>query len=400
MSGVSFLTGVILIRALGLETFGVYALVMVGVQFLAGVQQSLILSPLMSLFEQRGEVTPSRYLAAVLAHQGALTLAILVLLVVAWQLPDRWTGGLPLSLATAGVLVTCVQLQEFARRWFFVTDRPRLAVLCDAVAHGGRLLAIAGLAMPGLLKLETVWLIMICTSTAGLVFLVPDVLRAAWHAPTVMQVTQRHRALSGWMTGNMVVAWFSESGFLLMVIGGTLGTAEVGAVRAVQNLILVVNLLIQSLENFVPSTASRRLVDGGPQALMAYLAKVGSAGAIGILLVTAVLVALATPVMNLVYGHPVPWQEMILAAFGIFLAMGYVNSVVFAGLRALSYLHSAFLMQSAVSVACVGFMAPAAHAFGLAGALCVLLGARVVMTTTLLRILRGRTRTLAGEAAP
>ena len=94
VSGVSFLTGVILIRALGLETFGVYALVMVGVQFLAGVQQSLILSPLMSLFEQRGEVTPSRYLAAVLAHQGALTLVILALLVVAWQLPDRWTGCL------------------------------------------------------------------------------------------------------------------------------------------------------------------------------------------------------------------------------------------------------------------------------------------------------------------
>lgn len=400
MSGVSFLTGVILIRALGLETFGVYALVMVGVQFLAGVQQSLILSPLMSLFEQRGEVTPARYLAAVLLHQCSLMLLILVGLVVAWQLPDRLTGGLPLSLATAVVLVTCVQFQEFARRWFFVTDRPQLAVLCDAVAHGGRLLAIAGLAVPGLLTLETVWIIMICTSTAGFLFLVPDVLRAAWHAPAVIQVTRRHRALSGWMTGNMVVAWFSESGFLLIVVGGTLGAAEVGAVRAVQNLILVVNLLIQSLENFVPSTASRRLVDGGPSALVSYLAKVGSAGGLGILLVTTVLVVLATPVMNLVYSHPVPGQEMILGAFGIFLAMGYINSVVFAGLRALSYLHSAFLVQLLVSAACVALMAPAAHAFGLAGALCVLLGARVVMTTMLVRILRGRTRTLAGEAAP
>lgn len=400
MSGVSFLTGVILIRALGLETFGVYALVMVGVQFLAGVQQSLILSPLMSLFEQRGEVTPSRYLAAVLAHQGALTLVILVVMVVAWQLPDRWTGGLPLSLATAAFLVTCVQFQEFARRWFFATERPRLAVLCDAVAHGGRLLAIAALALPGILALETVWLVMIATSTAGFLFLVPDVVRAAWHRASLVQVTQRHRALSGWMVGNMVVAWFSETGFLLLVIGSMLGAAEVGAVRAVQNLILVVNLLIQSLENFVPSTASRRLVDGGPQALMAYLAKVGSAGALGILLVTAALVGLATPVMNVVYGHPVPGQEMILGAFGIFLAMGYVNSVVFAGLRALSHLHSAFLMQLAVSVACVGLMAPAAHMLGLAGALCVLLGARVVMTGMLLRILRGRTRAPAAAGAP
>lgn len=399
VSGASFLTGVILIRALGLEAFGVYALILVGLQFAAGVQEALILNPMMSLFDQRGDVSPRRYLGVVMVHQGALSVLLLALVGIASLVPGLWDASLPISPGIAALLVVSTQVQDLARRYFFVTERPALAFACDVVAHGGRLAIIMGLGLAGSLSISDVWVIMIATALGGILFLLPDLFRMQVDRATVQALTLRHRHVGGWMLATMLVAWFSESGFVLMVIGATLGTAEVGAVRAVQNLVMVLNLLIQSQENFVPSTASQRLVSGGPPALRAYLVRVGSLGVGGMLAVVAVLALLATPIMDLLYGHSVPDQVAILLAFGLFLALGFLNSVVYAGLRALSYLQSVFLTHVVAGVVCVVLMPAAATWLGVLGALGVMLVARIVMTGQMVAILFRRIEAPSTAAA-
>jgi O-antigen/teichoic acid export membrane protein len=241
---------------------------------------------------------------------------------------------------------------------------------------------------------------MIATALGGIVFLLPDLVRMQADRETVRALTLRHRHVGGWMLATMLVAWFSEGGFALMVIGATLGTAEVGAVRAVQNVVMVLNLLIQSQENFVPSTASQRLVSGGRPALRAYLVRVGSFGVAGMLAVVAVLALLAAPIMHLLYGHSVPDQVAILLVFGVFLALGFLNSVVYAGLRALSHLQSVFLAHVVAGVVCVALMPAAASWLGVLGALGVMLVARMVMTSQMVAILFRRIDASGTAVAP
>jgi O-antigen/teichoic acid export membrane protein len=233
----------------------------------------------------------------------------------------------------------------------------------------------------------------------SLLFLLPDLVKIKIDRQVIAQVSQRHSKMARWMLGNMLVAWFSESGFVLMVIGAVGGPAEVGAVRAVQNLILVVNLLIQSLENFVPSSASKKLVSGGPQSLAAYLTKVGGLGAAAILFIAVGLMVFATPIMNLVYNHSFPNQVLILGIFGVFFAMGIVNAVVYAGLRALEHLYSAFLLHLSVGVFCVALTGFASHAFGVLGALGVMLIARLFLTSQIVLVFQLRIRSLS-QGAP
>jgi len=399
VSGASFLTGVILIRALGLEAFGVYALILVGLQFAAGVQEALILNPMMSLFDQRGQVSSQRYLGVVMVHQAALALLLLAVIGIAAMVPGLWGDSLPISPGVAALLVVCTQVQDLARRYFFVTERPARAFACDLVAHGGRIAIITGLALGGALSISVVWTIMITTALAGIVFLLPDLRGMQVDRTTVWQLTWRHQHVGGWMLATMLVAWFSESGFVLMVIGATLGMAEVGAVRAVQNFVMVLNVLIQSQENFVPSTASQRLVAGGPAALQAYLVRVGSVGALGMMAVVGALAVFAAPIMELLYGNSVPDQVPILLVFGVFLALGFLNSVVYAGLRALSYLQSVFLAHVLAGVVCIACMPLATGWLGVLGALAVMLIARMVMTSQMVVILIRRTQSLAREAA-
>lgn len=390
VSGASFLTGVILIRALGLEAFGVYALILVALQFTAGVQEALILNPMMSLFDQRGDVPARRYLGVVLMHQLALSLCLLAVIGVAALVPGLWDARLPISPGVAALLVVCTQVQDLARRYFFVTERPARAFACDVAAHGLRLVLIAGIAMAGSLSISLVWIIMIATALAGIVFLLPDLRSVQIDRATVQVLTLRHRHVGGWMLATMLVAWFSESGFVLMVIGAVLGTAEVGAVRAVQNLVMVLNLLIQSQENFMPSTASQRLVTGGPLGLRAYLVRVGWIGGAGMLGVVALLALLAEPLMQLLYGHSVPDQVAILLLSGLFLAAGFLNSVVYAGLRALAHLQSVFLTHVMAGVVCVALMPLAAAWAGVLGALGVMLLVRLLMTSQMVAILLRR----------
>jgi O-antigen/teichoic acid export membrane protein len=390
VSGASFLTGVILIRALGLEAFGVYALILVALQFTAGVQEALILNPMMSLFDQRGDVPARRYLGVVLMHQLALSLCLLAVIGVAALVPGLWDARLPISPGVAALLVVCTQVQDLARRYFFVTERPARAFACDVAAHGLRLVLIAGVAMAGSLSISLVWIIMIGTALAGIVFLLPDLRSVQFDRATLQVLTLRHRHVGGWMLATMLVAWFSESGFVLMMIGAVLGTAEVGAVRAVQNLVMVLNLLIQSQENFMPSTASQRLVAGGPLGLRAYLVRVGWIGGAGMLGVVALLALLAEPLMQLLYGHSVPDQVAILLLSGLFLAAGFLNSVVYAGLRALAHLQSVFLTHVMAGVVCVALMPLAAAWAGVLGALGVMLLARLLMTSQMVAILLRR----------
>jgi O-antigen/teichoic acid export membrane protein len=398
VSGASFLTGVILIRALGLEVFGVYALILVGVQFLMGVQEALILNPMMSLYDQRGEISASRYLGVMIVHQAALSVLAVLVIAIAALVPGVWDPAWPITPGLVALLAVCMQVQDLARRYFFVTERPARAFACDVVAHGGRLAVIAWLGFSGGLTIDLVWGIVIGSAVLGCLVLVPDLRHVRFDRGALETLTLRHRHVGGWMLATMLVAWFSESGFVLMVIGATLGAAEVGAVRAVQNLVLVLNLVIQSMENFVPSTASQRLVAGGPAALQRYLVRIGAAGTMGTLAVVAGLVVLAAPIMDLLYGYSVPGQIMILVMFGLFLAMGFLNGVVYAGLRAVSHLQSVFLVHIVAGLACVLFMAPAAQLHGVFGALGVMLAARAVMTGRMVWIGLERLQALAREA--
>jgi hypothetical protein len=68
ISGVNVLTTILLVRTLGLHWFGIYSMIMIGVQFLSTIQAAAILAPMMSLFDQRGNVSQSSYLSAVLLH--------------------------------------------------------------------------------------------------------------------------------------------------------------------------------------------------------------------------------------------------------------------------------------------------------------------------------------------
>jgi|CXWL01.1.fsa_nt_gi O-antigen/teichoic acid export membrane protein len=391
VSGVNFLTTVLLVRALGLQEFGTYSMVMIGVQFLAGLQMAGILAPMMSLFDQRGSVPAPAYLATILIHQAALiaALATAVLIAVAFA-GTAVPKSINVTLACG--LVVATQVQDLARRFFYVTERPALAFLSDIIAYGCRLAALALLAFHEGLTISLTWIVVIAACIAALLPFVPDAARARATSQDIKTVTKRHKGIAGWLVANNFVGWFGDAGFVLFMIGGLVGPAELGAVWAVFSIVLVVNLLLQSIENFVPSAATQTLVKGGGAALRNYIDRMSVLGVVLILSTVAVLMLLADPLMNLVFGRTFPDQLWILAILGVNQALVHVTMVAIAGLRALTGVRQLFLAQAIASAASLALVWPMTAAWGVIGALLTLLLVRLVLTVQLVALLRKGTQ--------
>ncbi len=391
VSGVNFLTTVLLVRALGLHEFGTYSMAMIGVQFLAGLQMASILAPMMSLYDQRGSVPAPAYLATILLHQGALLAVAIIAVLIAAAIAG---AALPKSIdiAIACVLVAATQIQDLARRFFYVTERPARAFCGDVIAYGCRLALLALLAFQGNLTISLTWTVIVIACVAALFLFVPDAVRARAKPHEIKAVTDRQRGIAGWLVASNLVGWFGDAGFILFMIGGLVGAAELGTVWAVFSIVLVVNLLLQAIENFVPSTATQTLVHGGGTALRRYIDRMSILGVVLILSTIAVLMLLADPLMHLVFGRTFPDQLLILAILGVNQALVHVTMVVTAGLRALAGVSQLFVAQAVASAASLALVWPMTAAFGVVGALLTLLLVRVALTVQLVILLRQGTR--------
>jgi peptidoglycan/xylan/chitin deacetylase (PgdA/CDA1 family) len=287
----------------------------------------------------------------------------------------------PFDFPLVAAVLVALQFQDLTRRFFYVTERPVRAFLSDFVAYGARLAIIAFLAWEGVLTIDRVWMVMVATGLAATLFLWPDIglMNAPW--AEIREVTRRHMRIAGWLVASAVTWWFSESGFILMVVGTVLGPIHLGAARAVQNLVSLANPLVLSLENFAPSAATKALIGGGPPAMLRYITRLSFVGAGGILLMTVLLTMFVEPILHFVYGRTFPDEVAITAILGTCLALAYVTSVIFAGLRALQRVRWTVFFQAVMGALCLVTAWPVAANWGVVGALGALLVARVVLTS-------------------
>jgi O-antigen/teichoic acid export membrane protein len=165
-----------------------------------------------------------------------------------------------------------------------------------------------------------------------------------------------------------------------------------GAARAVQTIVQVINVLHQSLENFVPSAATNRLMEGGTPALMRYVTNVSLIGVAGIAAVIGTLMIFADPVMQFVYGNSFADQRALILAFGTYSVLAHIGFVMIAGLRALDAARVVFIPQVVLSATSMVFAIYTVNVWGIVGALYALLVLRALFTAYLTLALRKRAK--------
>ena len=388
-SACNFLTTILLARALGLEVFGVYTMVWLALYFAMSLQLGLIVSPMMSIGTKERGADAEAYYTVVFLHQAGFvvvaTIAIFAVLMLAAGIGSPLAdAALPGSMAAASYLT-----QDFLRRYLFARRRPAGIVLIDAINQALKLGALAVLWQVGAINVaNALWAVAgaaAVSTLCGLGMSGP----LLWRRQILTSVTLRQWRSARWLVLTGSVQWvLNYSG--LLVTAGLFGPKVLGALRAAQSLLAVLNVVREALENIVPPMAGKALAVGGMQGLhrmlgraMLFAVLTGAAAVLGLGLFGPWL-------QHQLYGGEILEFDWVIFWYSFAFPMALLSLVLGCAFRALERTRPVF---TAVLVGgCLNLLAvyPAALAFGVAGLIAVTLlselAALIVLVMLALRI--------------
>lgn len=352
LSGFNFISGIIYARILGLEGYGVFALLYAVLLYANTVQASIVFSPMMTLAPQMDTNARERFLGGLLGIQVALSsgLAIVLFLgILGLSLLSGWVH--PDVALPFGVAIWCFQLQDWVRRYYFTTQQSRRVLISDLISFSILFSTLFVLARRGPVGVaEIFWLISLST---GVAFLFSAVLERL----AIRRDAMRETFSQIWESGRDLflasqLQWGGSQG-VLMLAAALLGPQAIGGIRAVLNLLGPFNIIMGLMENLVPVRAARAFASGGTLGLKSFLDRVTVVGGVCLSIPCIVLALFSRDAMTICYGETfAPYAHLIW--FGLaFFVLSFVfrqQSYLFRTIGATPYLRSASLISAITSV--------------------------------------------------
>jgi len=303
VSGSNFLLGILLVRALGLENYGIFALLWMLVLFALGINQALITKPIMTLASKMEVVDSSKYLLHVQWIQAGLAALFLIVGLVIWLVRDIFSLAIPnMSLIPILSGVLFFQLfHDYFRKRCFIEGKIKGAFAMDFLLYMGQLFLIAILWFQGILTLDRAFYCILVANFLSVVLGGSYFKIEIPNTTELLETWKKQVHYSKWLVGTALLQWFSGNYFIL--IGATIiGPIAVGAIRMVQNIMGFFHILFLSMENIVPIETARQFHDGGWTAMTQYLKKTTLKLGLAFLLLLVAVSTLAPWLIKLLYG--------------------------------------------------------------------------------------------------
>ncbi|MCS4302429.1 lipopolysaccharide biosynthesis protein [Chryseobacterium sp. BIGb0232] len=247
-SGSNFLLTFLLARKLSIPDFGLFSTLLLVTYLLVGIFNALIVQPF-QISAAKG--FSKRSLGFVFQTSLALIFIFALLMCAAKFLPifsiDFFKANLPAII----IFVSAYLFQDFLRKILLATDMVKLVVLIDSLFLLVFPLIIFQTNFTLGKSLLIVGIINIISSIPGIFFC----LRKAEFSLRNKDLLQYHFKEGKWLLSASIVQW-SSSNFFTLVAGIYLGINALGALRLVQSFFGVINVILQTVENYyLPKTA-------------------------------------------------------------------------------------------------------------------------------------------------
>lgn len=338
ISAANFTTGILIARFLGIEEFGRYVLAFMVIVGANIFQQALIINPMLSIGSKKaGDADARSYFTALLLHQAALSAGVAaIILTGSWLakvVVPAWDVG---ELAAPLVVATIsFQWQEFMRRYFFTCGRIRTAVINDSVRYGAQLAALAATIYFN--EGTTAATILVVIALAAMLAVAHASLcygPLEWRGDVFRSSVAEHWRFSRWLVPTAVLQtvnstdWLSAAGYFQ-------GAASVGALRAAQNIVGMLNVIFLGVENFVQVKTARIFGLHGSRALLSVIVKFTVVGALTTGFVVTLIWLNARWLLSLFYGDQYLGAEYLVGLWGVYYAIYFFHLPGFIAVRAM-----------------------------------------------------------------
>ncbi len=378
VSGVNFITGLVLARFLGIDAYGLFILLSGVILFASNIQNAIIISPMMVNGPAHDQNEVHNYYQSSLLIQILLTLIFFMtilfigyLLIIAGLKKHLDSLILPLALATSGLLI-----QEYFRRYFFSIQNTIQALINDCISYGLQLITIIAAQFIYGIDIKLCLYIMAATSFIAVMhgILYSHLFTSITASPLKLHRNTiiEHWNFGKWLLARNITYWIGTQ-MVIYMTGILLSVTAVGAMGAARNIVGIVNILFLAIDNFATPRASVIYAKKSITGLRKYVNRLVVLGG----LVTGGISILASAMpefwLNLAYSVVYKGYGEIVIAWSLFYFIGFFQRPYGIGLRVINSTKTLFKGTVLGSLISVSLSYPVISYFGLAGAMTVMI---------------------------
>lgn len=351
VSGSNFLLGILLTRELGLEGFGTYSLLWMGVLFALSFNHAYISQAMLSLGPKQDM---KKYLPTVLTLQLGFSLMAGILAGVTLVFGEYFNFIPPSGnyLWLFPPLIACHLLYDYCRKYFFLTQQTAWAFAIDSLY----VFLLFGLLLwkswTGQLSIGATIGSLLIAQTAAICLAILKLPAPTSSWKSIKKVGLQHYEFSKWLIGTALLQWFSGNYFLLAA-AAILGPVALGVLRMVQNVVGLLHVLFLAMENIVPVNASANYHQGGMPQLRKYLWKNSlQMGSLTALVLIALMLA-SKPLLYFFYGEATVGYSFVLIGMSIIYVLIFIGHPLRFALRTLEHTRPifwAYLLNAAFAI--------------------------------------------------
>lgn len=379
VSGVNFLTGILMARYLGIEEFGRFTLIWMIVLFFQSLQNALIISPMMSIGPKQNTDKESSYYGVILTQQILFTFLSSIFVIILFSICNTFYPSWHLDGLLMPILASVIfsQHQELLRRYFFTRRISNFAFLNDLISYLGQLILL--FILFSYTKATTINVLWIISGTSALAVLAGTgiVRRLNFSWEENKQVLKRHWGSSKWLLNSTLLLWVSGN-LMIIMSGMLLGNAAVGILKACQNILGVTHILFNALANWVPVQASKLLHQENFKAMEQYLLKTTKTGGIITFILTMPAIFFPTITLIFLYGNNFKSHQWILFSYALVYLIMFINQMLTFALRAVENTQPIFFGYLATALISICIAYPTIKYFGIQGVIIGMLSLTVI----------------------
>ena len=375
VSGSNFLLGLLLVRFLGLETYGTFMVGWLAVLFLLSLHQSFFTKPMFTFSAEAEGEDLQKYLSNLWIIQWLMGWGILAPIAFMASLFNPFEVSL--EVFPMFILSFFYLLQDFGRKQFFVQKKYQEAVWSDVKVYGFVFSNLLIFNYLGTLNFETLISIMTIGYSLGLTTKHFWNLSFNFKINEIIPTIKRHYHFSIWLLGTSIMQWFS-SNFFIVSAAGVLGASAVGILRIGQNIIGLTHVLFLGMENVIPTEASRQFLKNGTSGLLKYIQSITLKAGVIVGLILMTMAVAAPQLLTLFYGAEYAEQSFVVVWYCIlyvFVFFGYPARFI---LRTLHETRPIFIAYALTAIICSLTAYPIVENFGLVGCLVGLLLCQII----------------------
>ncbi|HEY3626036.1 MAG TPA: hypothetical protein VGL00_07125 [Terracidiphilus sp.] len=378
VSGSNFITGIILVRGLGLVEFGRFTVAYAILLLANSVQLSFISSPMITLGslcatpEERRHFVRGIFGVQMIFCAFASVLAIAGTAVYVSLRPHA--GAIDFLWPFASAVVAFL-MQDWLRRYYFTVSKAAASFWNDVISYLGQVVVLCLLWWTHRLTLNTALWSIAVTSTAafalGAIFerlgCTRQETRESWRQAHVLSIDLG--------IANQL-QWLVYQGAML-IGAGMVGAQAAGGVRATQNIIGPVNVAYQAMENIVPVRAAEEMKRGGRQRVSAFLFRFGLVGFVALLVFFSAAALFSSQFLSFFYGRQLHAYAGVLDLQMLYFLLTWpIRQVAFL-FRTIKKTRPILIGSVVAAIVSLAAVYPAVRGFGAAGIMLAAVAAQI-----------------------